>query len=383
MEEIYINTLSLCMIVKNEEDVIGRCLECVSDIFDEIIVVDTGSDDKTKEIVKKYTKGLYYFKWIEDFAAARNFSFRKATSDYILWLDGDDFINSEDITKIENLLEHLDTSYDYISGEYILARNNEGKVSSVLRRNRIVKREKNFKWIGKVHEYLAVYGRGLEGDFAIEHGKIKAYTDRNFQIFKEMEKKNEKFSPRDMYYYANELMDNGHYKEAIDEYRKFIETNQGWIEDVKGAYFRIINCYKVLNEKEKVPDIVFEAFKIDAPTAEIVCSLAEYFFEKNNINQAIFWYRTALDCIPDKGNPSLSNSAYYTWIPSLQLCVCYYNLGKIDCSYFFNELTATFMGDSDKVVYNRKIFEDAYKRLNSKAPTLEYPLKACDYIKYI
>ena len=107
------------------------------------------------------------------------------------------------------------------------------------------------------------------------------------------------------------------------------------------------------------------------------------FFEKNNINQAIFWYRTALDCIPYKGNPSLSNSAYYTWIPSLQLCVCYYNLGKIDCSYFFNELTATFMGDSDKVVYNRKIFEDAYKRLNSKAPTLEYPLKACDYIKYI
>lgn len=376
-------TLSLCMIVKDEERTLERCLNSVKSFINEIIIVDTGSKDKTKEIAKGFNAKIYDFKWINDFAAARNFSFRKATSDYILWLDGDDFINSEDITKIENLLEHLDTSYDYISGEYILARNNEGKVSSVLRRNRIVKREKNFKWIGKVHEYLAVYGRGLEGDFAIEHGKIKAYTDRNFQIFKEMEKKNEKFSPRDMYYYANELMDNGHYKEAIDEYRKFIETNQGWIEDVKGAYFRIINCYKVLNEKEKVPDIVFEAFKIDAPTAEIVCSLAEYFFEKNNINQAIFWYRTALDCIPDKGNPSLSNSAYYTWIPSLQLCVCYYNLGKIDCSYFFNELTATFMGDSDKVVYNRKIFKDAYKRLNSKAPTLEYPLKACDYIKYI
>ena len=58
MEEIYINTLSLCMIVKNEEDVIGRCLECVSDIFDEIIVVDTGSEDKTRDIVKKYTKNL-------------------------------------------------------------------------------------------------------------------------------------------------------------------------------------------------------------------------------------------------------------------------------------------------------------------------------------
>ena len=96
MEEIYINTLSLCMIVKNEEDVIGRCLECVSDIFDEIIVVDTGSEDKTRDIVKKYTKNLYYFKWIEDFAAARNYAFSKATKDYIMWLDADDIILDKD-----------------------------------------------------------------------------------------------------------------------------------------------------------------------------------------------------------------------------------------------------------------------------------------------
>ena len=118
MEEIYINTLSLCMIVKNEEDVIGRCLECVSDVFDEIIVVDTGSEDKTRDIVKKYTKNLYYFKWIEDFAAARNYAFSKATKDYIMWLDADDIILDKDKEKIKELKINMDKSIDMVMMKY-------------------------------------------------------------------------------------------------------------------------------------------------------------------------------------------------------------------------------------------------------------------------
>ena len=83
-------TISLCMIVKNEEDVIGRCLDSVSDLVDEINIVDTGSTDRTKEIVAKYTDRIFDFEWIDDFSAARNFSFQQATRQYILWLDADD-----------------------------------------------------------------------------------------------------------------------------------------------------------------------------------------------------------------------------------------------------------------------------------------------------
>ena len=73
-------TLSLCMIVKDEEDVLGRCIDSVKSIVDEIIIVDTGSVDATKDIAKSYTDKVYDFKWIDDFSAARNFSFSKATS---------------------------------------------------------------------------------------------------------------------------------------------------------------------------------------------------------------------------------------------------------------------------------------------------------------
>lgn len=371
------------MIVKDEAKTLGRCLNSVKSFISEIIIVDTGSKDETKEIASKFNAKIYDFKWINDFSAARNFAFSKATSDYIMWLDGDDYINDDDIIKIRLLLENMDDSYDYVSAEYILARNNEGKVTTSLRRNRIVKRKRGFVWIGNVHEYLEVYGKGLEGNFAIEHGKVKKYTDRNLQIFKQMEKNNKKFTPRDMYYYANELFDNKYYNEAIKQYRKFINTKQGWIEDVKGAYLKIISALNITNQKDKIPDIAFESFKIDTPTAEIACSLGEYYIEKKNFKQAAFWYRVALDSKPDSYNMAISNSDYYTWIPSLQLCVCYYNLGKIKCSYFFNELAATFNGESEKILYNRNVFDRDFKELKIEPPKLEYPLKLSDYSKYL
>ena len=68
-------TFSLCMIVKNEERVLERCLNSIADLMDEIIIVDTGSTDRTKEIASNYTDKIYDFEWVNDFSKARNFSF--------------------------------------------------------------------------------------------------------------------------------------------------------------------------------------------------------------------------------------------------------------------------------------------------------------------
>ena len=83
-------TISLCMIVKNEERTLARCLDSVAGITDEIVIVDTGSSDRTMEIAAQYTDRIFMYEWADDFAAARNFSFDQATQEYILWLDADD-----------------------------------------------------------------------------------------------------------------------------------------------------------------------------------------------------------------------------------------------------------------------------------------------------
>ena len=376
-------SISLCMIVKDEEKTLERCLNSVKSFIDEIIIVDTGSIDKTKEIAKLFNAKIYDFKWINDFGEARNFSFSKATSEYIMWLDGDDFIDNDSISRIEKLLKNFDKAYDYVSAEYILGRNEVNEVSYSLRRNRIVRRAMNFKWIGHVHEYLEVYGNGLMGDFSIEHGKIKTYNDRNLKIFMDMEKKKVKFTARDLLYYANELKDNGRYKEAIKNYRKFLESKEGWIEDVKTAHSKLIDCFKATDQRDKIPNIIFESFKYDVPRADICCELGEYYLEQSQVKQGAFWYKVALDCVPEKGSIAIDNKDYYTFIPSLQLCLCYFKMGNLNCSYFFNELADTFIQGSEKVEYNRAYFREEYQRRNIELPKIEYPIKISDYIKYI
>lgn len=88
--------LSLCMIVRDEEDQIGKALQSVDGLVDEIIVVDTGSKDKTKEIIKEFGGKLIESEWEDDFSQAKNLALSEATGDYILFMDADEFIHPTD-----------------------------------------------------------------------------------------------------------------------------------------------------------------------------------------------------------------------------------------------------------------------------------------------
>ena len=97
-------TISLCMIVKDEEKVLKRCLDSAVSFADEIIIVDTGSSDSTKKIAETYTKKVYDFTWNDDFSAARNEAFRHAEMDYCMWLDADDIVSEPEQKKIQRLI---------------------------------------------------------------------------------------------------------------------------------------------------------------------------------------------------------------------------------------------------------------------------------------
>jgi tetratricopeptide (TPR) repeat protein len=99
-------TVSLCIIVKNEKNHLSRCLESAKPVVDEIIVVDTGSDDETKDIARIFGARVYDFKWSHDFSAARNYALSKAAADWILVLDADETLSPSDYANLKKVLEH-------------------------------------------------------------------------------------------------------------------------------------------------------------------------------------------------------------------------------------------------------------------------------------
>lgn len=112
-------TISLCMIVKNEERILSRCLDSLQGIADEIIIVDTGSSDATKEIAAKYTDQVYDFAWTGNFSDARNFAFSKAKMDYIYSADADEVLNQENRAAFLQMKEVLLPEIEIVQMYYV------------------------------------------------------------------------------------------------------------------------------------------------------------------------------------------------------------------------------------------------------------------------
>ncbi|MEL1135718.1 glycosyltransferase family 2 protein [Desulfitobacterium sp. THU1] len=350
-------SISLCMIVRNEEMTIARCLDSVRDIADEIIIVDSGSTDRTKEIVARYTDKIYDFSWIDDFAAARNYAFSMATKEYLLWLDADDVILESDRIKFLTMKKDFDRSIDVVNMPYILAFDALGGPNFTLRRNRLVRRNKGFQWIGAVHEYLAVGGNIVDSDIAIAHKSEQRDSERNLRIYEKRLEQGEEFTPRDLFYFANELNDHKQYRRAIEYYQHFLDTEKGWVEDQISACGKLADIYKSLGDLDHAQTYLYKSFEYDTPRAEFCCRIGFNHLNVGKYHQAAFWYKLATEIEKPINSWGPQIEACWTWLPHLQLCVCYDRLGRHELAYKHNEIARSYRPEDPQVLHNKKYLE--------------------------
>lgn len=289
-------TISLCMIVKNEEKILERCLSCLADLMDEIIVVDTGSTDRTKEIAARYTDKIYDFEWINDFSAARNFAFSKATGDYIYSADADEVLDEENRKRFRLLKENMYPEIEVVQMYYC----NQLRFGSVYNydkeyRPKLFKRIRSFTWIDPIHETVRTEPLVFDSDIEICHEQEESHAKRDLLAFQRIGKREGGLSARLHNLYARELFIAGEkedFLEAESFFDQTCERGDSTPEEIKEALCVVAKAAKLRGDWKK---FYKQAMKViaDGGCGEICLELGDYYKEEGDYQEAAMWYYNA------------------------------------------------------------------------------------------
>lgn len=350
-------TISLCMIVRNEEETLPRCLDSVGDVVDEIIIVDTGSTDGTKAAAAAYTQKIFDFPWIQDFSAARNFAFDQATMEYQLWLDADDILPPQEREKLRRLKETLDSGVDLVTMKYQTHFDEAGNPILISTRERLVKRSKGYRWQDPIHEYMPMSGNILHSDIVVVHQKPPTDTvsTRNLLIYESIEYK-DPLTPRQEYYFARELMDHGQHAKALYYFGRFLDGGRGWSEDCIAACYAMARCHRALGRREDALPVLLRSFTYGSPRAEICSQVGYHYQARREFAAALEWFKFAAGlAVPDTMGFFLNR--YWHYVPNLEAGVCCYHLGDITQANWFNEQAAKDRPQDPAVLNNRQLYQ--------------------------
>lgn len=349
--------ISLCMIVRDEERVLCRCLDSAADLFDEIVIVDTGSSDGTKTLAERYTPLLFDFPWQDDFAAARNFAFSKGTGDYLVWLDADDVIPDRSRALFPALKEELDRERpDAVMCPYDVGFS-DGVPAATFDRERFLKREAGFLWTGRVHECIAPHGKIFRRDFHISHlGSEKVRGARNLHIYQKWAAE-EPLSCRDLFYYGRELQYNGLYTEAIAVLNEAISAD-GWYVAKIEACKSLARALEGKGQREAARTALFRSFLFGEPRASVCCEIGRLFRADRKLREATFWYETALLCRDHSAEGDFEEPDRRSITPLLELVCCYYALGDRKRARMCHQKTEELAPEHPSVRFNREFFRN-------------------------
>ncbi len=295
MYDIAMVTFSLCMIVKNEEAVLDRCLSSLSALMDEIIIVDTGSEDATKEIARQYTDDVYDFRWTQDFSEARNFAFSKATMDYIYSADADEMLDELNQSRLRTLKEMLLPEVEVVQMKYVTPPD----LNTVLNakkeyRPKLFKRLRTFTWIDPIHETVRMLPVVFDSDVEILHLPQDRHEKRDFHYFQLSFDRYGSLSDTMLAMYAQELFLSGKSQDFLNAAPIF---EQAFRAGKDGTLRRKIACVlvRVYRLQKNYDDFLALTLMdtLNTPCAEICCEIGEYFFRAQNYLMASEWFYNA------------------------------------------------------------------------------------------
>ncbi|RTR36369.1 glycosyltransferase family 2 protein [Robertmurraya yapensis] len=332
-------TISLCMIVKDEEVFLGRCLDSVKNQVDEIIIVDTGSTDASVNIAKEYGAKIYTHKWNHDFAEARNFSIEQASSEYILILDADEFL---DISF--NIQESLNTNKDY----YVLTIKNHmsNGYISYHQAIRLFRKTDGLHYYGKIHEHLNIEQfNNLSHEFSdivIEHDgykqeiyKEKNKENRNLKIL--LKEVNESPTGYNLFNLGVQYKVSGNFENAINMFKKsyFLSKDKVYLPYL---LYLMGDCLLSTQKYEEGINLMKDAIQLYPTYTGYHFVLGNLYGESGYLLDSEFSYKKALELGEVKGFQTIDGVGSY--LSNIKLSEVLQKQGKLvdALNYAFNAI---------------------------------------------
>lgn len=327
--------ISACLIVKNEERNISRCIGSYKKIVDEIILVDTGSSDNTVKIARKLGAKIFYYKWDNNFSNARNYAINKAKGDWILFLDADEyFCDALDINFLNMLKKYKERSdIDAVAFKHVNIDINTGEKCEEQYLIRMFRNKKNIRYRNAIHEYIAnnigetVVDVIKDKNFIIYHTGyskdiLKNKVERNLNLLIKGLKENN-HTAMTYFYLSDCYLNLNQYSKCIEYAKKFLSTKQKTFGfDVK-PYFNIINSMFSLNKNfDEINDIIDEAICEFPKHPEFYNFKARLYLDNQMYDEALKYYNICLELQNKYDDIEINNM-------NSQFEAIYFNKGKI------------------------------------------------------
>lgn len=298
--------VSVCMIVKNEEKVIERCLSSIAHLVDEVIIVDTGSTDSTKEIAAKFTSNIYHFDWVNDFSAARNFAASKANGKWILVLDADEYLDEDNLNSFINELKNVENNIEAFTAKILNFTGRNGEVLIQNYHDRVYKNTGDISYYRKIHEqFRRNDNKPMEiknSSLVIFHSgylnqtvKEKEKGQRNKELL-DQEIKNNNNQAFDFFNFGNEYYSIGEYSKALDSYLEAYKLKKDFrLSWVSTTLIQIIFCLMQLKRYNEALEVIRDAETIYSTSPEFPFLKGEIFYLRGQIDDAQKVFQEIID----------------------------------------------------------------------------------------
>lgn len=287
-------TVSIALIVKNEEQTLDRCLASLAGAVDEIVVVDTGSSDATVAVARRYTDRICDFPWRDDFAAARQFAFEQTHGDWVGWVDADDVVVGAE--QIRSVAAAASPVVGAIYWRYAMDFDAAGQPQCQFWRERLVRNDGSWRWQGRIHEVLTSdqsWQTLRRPEVWVEHrspaGRDATRLQRNIPLMEaELASAGPTPSPRLLFYLGRDYASAGRSEEALTIYQRYLAA-AAWDDERYLAQTAVAGLLRSMNRLDEASHADLQAVKLKPRWPDAYFGLAQTAYFQGRWPDVVHW----------------------------------------------------------------------------------------------